>query len=232
MSTPLEPPPTANPNNVVERANGSRATYSPGIETADKVLVTAERLFAQRGFDGVTLREIGRHAGQRNTNVVSYYFGSKIGVVAAILEFRLPAYSERQQELLAQVVPGQGDETMIGYARALVMPVVESMEQGTWWPGFLAQLQMNRKMRVAMVGRIGPFMSSHSGLEHTLRRELWVLLTPAERRLRFDAILTMIVHTVAARQTDLAAGDTGGLATRGFQSQLIETVAGSLRSKT
>lgn len=223
---------TANANSTVERANGSRATYSAGIETADKVLVTAERLFAQQGFDAVTLREIGRHAGQRNTNVVTYYFESKIGVVAAILQFRLPTYSQRQLELLGQVMPGQGHDTYLGYARALVLPVVDSMEQGTWWPGFLAQLQMNRKMRVAMVDRVGPFMAAHSGLEHTMRRELWAHLTRPERRLRFDAILTMIVHTVAARQTDLAAGDAGGLTTRSFQSQLIEIVAGSLGSQT
>jgi hypothetical protein len=177
------------------------------------------------------LREIGRHAGQRNTNVVTYYFGSQAGVIAAILEFRLPTYSARQQELSAQVVPASGDATYIGYARALVLPVVESMEQGTWWPGFLAQLQMNREMRVAMVGRIGPFMSAHSTLERTLRREVFARLTRPERRLRFDAILTMIVHTVAARQTDLAAGDTGALTPDRFRSQLVDIVAGSLMPK-
>jgi AcrR family transcriptional regulator len=34
--------------------------------TRERLLVTAERLFAERGVAGVSLREIGAAAGQRN----------------------------------------------------------------------------------------------------------------------------------------------------------------------
>lgn len=41
------------------------------------LLLTAERLFAQRGCDGVSLREIAQEAGSRNNNAVQYHFGSR-----------------------------------------------------------------------------------------------------------------------------------------------------------
>src|SRR5262245_22442952 len=51
-----------------------------------KLLDTAERLFAERGITGVSLREITEAAGQRNASVVQYHFGSRAGLVAAVLD--------------------------------------------------------------------------------------------------------------------------------------------------
>jgi AcrR family transcriptional regulator len=55
-------------------------------DTRGRLLAAAERLFAEQGIDQVRLAEINRVAEVRNDSAVSYYFGSRQGLVAAILD--------------------------------------------------------------------------------------------------------------------------------------------------
>ena len=43
------------------------------------MMLAGEQLFAERGFRGVSLREIGLAAGQRNNSAAQYHFGSRLG---------------------------------------------------------------------------------------------------------------------------------------------------------
>jgi AcrR family transcriptional regulator len=54
--------------------------------TKERLLREAGRLFARRGLWQVTVREITAAAGQRNVSALSYHFGSRTGVLDAILE--------------------------------------------------------------------------------------------------------------------------------------------------
>ncbi len=57
---------------------------------ADKrehILITAERLFGERGFDGTSVRDIAQKAGV-NLAMISYYFGSKEKLLEALVKFR------------------------------------------------------------------------------------------------------------------------------------------------
>ncbi len=56
--------------------------------TRDKLLDVAERLFAERGFDGVSVREITAEA-NCNVSSVHYYFGNKKGLYLAVFRERL-----------------------------------------------------------------------------------------------------------------------------------------------
>lgn len=53
--------------------------------TKARLLREAERLFARRGVWQVTVREITQAAGQRNVSALNYHFGSREGVLDAIL---------------------------------------------------------------------------------------------------------------------------------------------------
>ena len=52
-----------------------------------EILKTAEELFADKGFDGTSVRDISQHAGV-NLAMISYYFGSKEKLLEALIEFR------------------------------------------------------------------------------------------------------------------------------------------------
>jgi AcrR family transcriptional regulator len=55
-------------------------------ETRARLLREAERLFARRGVWQVTVREITEAAAQRNPSALHYHFGSREGILQAILQ--------------------------------------------------------------------------------------------------------------------------------------------------
>lgn len=59
-------------------------TKQPSL-AADQLKLVARRLFAERGVDGVTVREIAMAAGQKNHGAVGYHFGSKEELVREII---------------------------------------------------------------------------------------------------------------------------------------------------
>ena len=59
----------------------------PGGETRERLLATGEQLFATRGIDAVSVRDI-TEAAEANTASINYHFGSKLGLIEAIVERR------------------------------------------------------------------------------------------------------------------------------------------------
>jgi DNA-binding transcriptional regulator YbjK len=60
------------------------------VEYSDKqrqILEVAEKLFATKGFDGTSVRDIAQEAGV-NIAMISYYFGSKEKLLQAVFELR------------------------------------------------------------------------------------------------------------------------------------------------
>ncbi|MFL9842929.1 TetR/AcrR family transcriptional regulator [Flavobacterium rhizosphaerae] len=51
------------------------------------ILQTAEKLFAEEGFDGTSIRSIAKEAGV-NIAMISYYFGSKEKLLEALIMYR------------------------------------------------------------------------------------------------------------------------------------------------
>jgi AcrR family transcriptional regulator len=90
--------------------------------TRQAILDAAARLFAERGIDAVSLNEINTAAGQRNASSLHYHFGSRDGLLHALLQRHVPAIGERRRALLA-TARGDGAEL----ARAGVVAFVEPM---------------------------------------------------------------------------------------------------------
>ena len=53
----------------------------------EHILIVAEELFAGKGFDGTSVRDIAHQAGV-NLAMISYYFGSKEKLLESLVEFR------------------------------------------------------------------------------------------------------------------------------------------------
>ena len=80
---------------------GTRPAATTG-SARDQIKHAALRLFAQRGVDGVTVREIVSASGQRNHGSLTYYFGTKDALVrelvadgAAVIDRRRNAELDR-----------------------------------------------------------------------------------------------------------------------------------------
>ncbi|MFE4547072.1 TetR/AcrR family transcriptional regulator [Streptomyces sp. NPDC056785] len=63
-------------------------TVPAASETRDRIRDAAVAAFAERGYDGVGLREIARRAGV-DPRLVGHYFGSKEGLFTRALEFTM-----------------------------------------------------------------------------------------------------------------------------------------------
>jgi AcrR family transcriptional regulator len=93
---------------------------------ADALRVAAERLFAAHGVDGVSLRRITREAGQRNSTAVGYHFGSRDGLLLAVLAHHLDHVWVRRQTLLERYRANPPEDPAAQLSElvdALVMPL-------------------------------------------------------------------------------------------------------------
>jgi AcrR family transcriptional regulator len=94
-----------------------------------QLLDTALRLFAAQGIAAVSLREIRIAAKQRNAGALHYHFGSKEGLLRALLERELPPLVARRRALLAEAAAlPAGDLRPV--AAIFVLPFAE-MATGT-----------------------------------------------------------------------------------------------------
>jgi AcrR family transcriptional regulator len=93
-------------------------------QTRTAILAAAERLYADRGFGDVTLRDIVAAAGV-NLAAVNYHFGSKDELIAELFVTRSIATNrERLNELKAAEEEGGGRAEIDAILRALVGPTL------------------------------------------------------------------------------------------------------------
>ncbi len=69
------------------------------MNTRERILETAEQLFAECGFEATTLRHITREAGV-NLAAVNYHFGSKEGLLKELLNNRIVPMNANRRALL------------------------------------------------------------------------------------------------------------------------------------
>jgi AcrR family transcriptional regulator len=86
----------------------------------------AEGLFAARGIEAVSLREINRAAGQSNTGAVQYHFGDREGLVKGVIERHRRDTEPRRHALLDQYEDAAADD-LRALAGALVLPVASKL---------------------------------------------------------------------------------------------------------
>lgn len=87
----------------------------------DKLIDAARELFAAQGVEAVSLREVAREAGQRNTNAVQYHFGDRRTLLVAVLEPHHALVSARRAALLDGVELDE-QPSIRSLADALVRP--------------------------------------------------------------------------------------------------------------
>ena len=100
---------------------------SPG-STKERILSAAELLFAQRGFDGASLRQLTTAAGV-NLAAVNYHFGSKEKLVEQVFRRRLDALNTHRLSELAKVT-GNHRSTLEEVLSAYIRPALELSHEG------------------------------------------------------------------------------------------------------
>jgi TetR/AcrR family transcriptional regulator, regulator of cefoperazone and chloramphenicol sensitivity len=89
--------------------------YQRGEETRARIVVTALKLFGERGFEGASTREIAASAGV-NAPALQYYFDSKEGVYLACVEHIVARVWEYMAEVVSRaerLLEGDADDAAL-----------------------------------------------------------------------------------------------------------------------
>ena len=115
-------------------------------ETRHRLIEAATRGFAEQGVHTASLLEITRQAGQRNRGAVHYHFGSREGMLVAVLDQHVDLLAARERELLA-VARKQPDDDLASVVAAFVRPAVELGDLGWEGRSYLVILARARRGR-------------------------------------------------------------------------------------
>lgn len=102
-------------------------------DTRLALIRAAETLFAERGFDAVSLREVSVAAGQANNSAVSYHFGNREGLIDAILE-RHSAPIQARYVAQIEALERFGSLSARALVEILALPIVAKLDDpdGGW----------------------------------------------------------------------------------------------------
>lgn len=155
----------------------------------------AEVLYAERGLEGVPTREIAVRAGQRNSSVVQYHFGSRNGLVFAIFQRRVQqldaARLARLRELEARGPITEIRPVVAAYVSAFG-DFVAHASPTTHYARFTLQAMSSLSFAAEMVGKLRKSTES----EHLLRQHLVRLLPHlppevAQQRITLASFMTI-----------------------------------------
>jgi AcrR family transcriptional regulator len=95
-------------------------------ETRRRVLAAAEQLFAERGIEGVSIRDITQ-AADVNLAAINYHFGTKQGLAAEVFKHVLGPLNAKRLELLDEVERKAGGRPpkLEAVLEAMICPGVE-----------------------------------------------------------------------------------------------------------
>lgn len=107
-------------------------------ETRSRLIAEAERLFAEQGIWRVRVRDIVAAAGQKNSSALTYHFGSRRGVLDAILR----EHGEPIDQDRGDVWAALGDDRTVALIEALIQPLTWrlSTSSGRCYLRIVAQL--------------------------------------------------------------------------------------------
>ncbi|MFQ5634808.1 MAG: TetR/AcrR family transcriptional regulator [Gammaproteobacteria bacterium] len=197
-----------------------------GSATREALILAAERLIADRGIDGVSLRQINSEAGQRNSSAAHYHFGSKNALIRSIYEYRLDSVNRRRQAMLDTLVDAGRERDVRGIVATFIRPIVDEIrgsEGGSFYIRFLSQAVGHPQADARDYA--GSILTDAAMTAYELLRQALPDIDDPILGQRFGLMWEMIIHSLADREryADPAASDADL-----FVENLIDTVAGGL----
>ena len=203
---------------------------SVGADTRVALILAAERLIAENGIDGVSLRQINAEAGQRNSSAAHYHFGSKDALVRSIYEYRLGSVNQRRKAMLDDIRAEECEDDTRRVVAAIVRPIVDEVEEsegGSFYIRFLSQA----------IGH--PQGGTRKYFDNALTdatSEVYTLINHAHPEIsdralgqRFGLMWEMIIHSLADRERYRLQSQRGAdRESESFINNLIDVVTGGL----
>jgi AcrR family transcriptional regulator len=176
----------------------------PRSEAAGHLKAVALRLFAERGVDGVTVREIAEAAGQKNHAAVGYHFGSKEGLIRELILDGAVEIDARRNDWLDRL-----EQAPDGLSVRAIVDILVFTSVGLAAPD--AEDCYNRFVVLLGMSHRAFFMDTlagrwNAGYLRCLRhlRRLMPDMPPAMKNQRFVFLGAYLGAVMAIRETELA----------------------------
>ncbi|WP_422002371.1 TetR/AcrR family transcriptional regulator [Reyranella sp.] len=208
----------------------ARPRAAAASSSSDLLLATAERLYAERGLDGVSMREIAREAEQKNNSALHYHFGSKEALLDAIIRLRMREVDALRNAFL-DACEEKGLDDLRTAVEALVRPLAHGLLAGrpdNYYNRFLAAAQIHPDIDLAAHASEESqrgFRRVYARLERALPRLPSAVLS--QRYLTGIALVTFSLadfERIRARK----ARERGGFDMQRAVENLIDMIAGAL----
>jgi len=111
------------------QAKRKRAPSRRSLETRGRILDSAERLFAQGGFDGTSMRDIAGSAGVP-VALVNFHGGAKEDLFAVVVARRADILAQRRVEALKTAKAGETAPDLRAVLSCFVRPYLDLAETG------------------------------------------------------------------------------------------------------
>jgi AcrR family transcriptional regulator len=128
-------------------AKAIKATADKGnVAAKEAIIETAERLFAEGGINGVSMREISAKAKQGNHFAVQYHFGSRDGLVQAIFDYRMDQMEPLRGAMLADLEASERTKDAWSILEIILLPQLQ-IDGGTnhFYGNFLSQYLLRQE---------------------------------------------------------------------------------------
>lgn len=196
--------------------------------TRTRILLTAERLFAEQGLLSVSNRQISEAAGQGNNAAVNYHFGTKTDLVRALISRHTVPMEAVRARLLAQFA---GSTELRDRVVCVVRPFTDHLAElgvPSWYARFGAQVMTEPSFRELATVEFGDAPLMRTAFD-ALHRCLPELTTPACHE-RDAMAMTLVVHYCAQQERSLTAGTDATAAWAGIATGLIDALEGLYRA--
>jgi AcrR family transcriptional regulator len=101
---------------------------APKGGSRERLLDAAEKLFAQKGFDGTSIRDIAARSGD-TIGTLSYHFGSKDALLSEVVRRRFHALGEMRRDMY-RAIRAERTPDLEDVIRCIVEPFVERALRG------------------------------------------------------------------------------------------------------
>lgn len=169
-----------------------------------KILDAAERLFAERGYHGASMRQISE-AAETSLSLVQYHFGAKEALLGAVFERRIAGINQERLSRLdkaEQATRSRSHPNLEDVLRAFLEPAVllagDRKQGGAYYAQLMGQLLNDPQPHARKIAR-----------EHTdpIARQTMRVLSLALPEISSDALAWCYVFSVGAMVS--AASPTG-----------------------
>ena len=195
------------------------------IRTRAALVEAASEVFAEHGVFTASLVEVTRRAGQRNRGAVHYHFGSREGLLVAVLERHADFLAEREGELLTKARAAPGND-LTSVLEAIVRPAVELAEAGPSGGQYLVIVGQLVEANDHLDDSVVEALRRTGGYAvYALLEERLPPLDDALRDERLALVTSFILRSVADRARQSAVPGRPQLPTEPFVRNLVAMAA-------